>query len=65
MGHDRLKPFVSAHLSNLLENRITFKKAGGGKLSHGYDATILVEICDAVFEANKKGALLCYVLRVV
>lgn len=57
MGHDRLKPFVSAHLSNLLENRITFKKAGGGKLSHGYDATILVEICDAVFEANKNGAL--------
>lgn len=57
MGHERLKPFISGHLSNLLENRITFTKAGGGKPSHGYDATILVEICDAIFEARKNGVL--------
>ncbi len=57
MGHDRLKPFISAHLSNLLENRITFTKATGGKPSHGYDATVIVEICDAIFQARKEGAL--------
>lgn len=57
MSHTGIKPFVSKGLSNLLENRITFTKAGGGKPSHGYQATILAEICDAVLQARKEGAL--------
>jgi hypothetical protein len=34
MSHERLKPFISKDLTNLLENRITFTIPSGGKPAH-------------------------------
>jgi hypothetical protein len=53
-----LKPFMPLSLSNLSESSVIFTVvAKGGKPAHGYQASILVQICDAVFEANKQGKL--------
>ncbi len=53
----QLKPFISKELSARANDAITFKTTTGTK-AIGYEATILVDICDAVLEANKKGSLL-------
>ena len=56
--HNSIKPYISGDLQNLLINRITFKlPRTRGKPAHGYQATILAEICDAVFQAKKEGRL--------
>ncbi len=44
-------------LNTRIDNPINFKPIHGG-IAHGYEATILADICDAVFEANKQGKLL-------
>lgn len=44
-------------LNTRVDNPIIFKPLRGGR-AHGYEATILADICDAVFEANKQGKLL-------
>jgi hypothetical protein len=44
-------------LNTRVDNPIMFKPLRG-PLAHGYEATILADICDAVFEANKQGKLL-------
>jgi len=41
-----------------IQNPIEFKPSHGGRTAFGYEATILADMCDAVFEAHKKNALL-------
>jgi hypothetical protein len=53
-----LKPFIPLTLSDLSDSSIMFTMAHGGSPAHGYQASILVQVCDAVFEANKQGKLL-------
>lgn len=50
-----ISPFVSSELLALVQNPIRFASPGG--LAHGYPATILADICDAVLNARKAGAL--------
>jgi hypothetical protein len=52
----RVSPFISKELKSLLENPITFK-SGGGNIAYGYEATCLVDVCDAVMQARKAGQL--------
>ena len=52
-----IKPFVSNDLMPALEQPIQFKNPSGGGTVYGYSATILVDICEAVLDANKAGAL--------
>lgn len=51
-----IKPFISNELSGRVSNAIEFK-APNGKSAFAYEATILVDICDAILEANKRGKL--------
>jgi hypothetical protein len=44
-------------LSVRMSNPILFRLASRGAMAYGYEATILTEICDAVLEARKIGAL--------
>lgn len=41
-----------------IEKPTIFRPPRGGRTAYGYEATILADICDAVFEANKQGKLL-------
>lgn len=52
----RLSPFISNELKDLTTNPINFK-THTGSLAYGYEATILVDVCNAVMEAKKQGAL--------
>ena len=51
-----LKPFISEPLAEMIRNPIKFKFKRGGT-AHGYDATILADICDAVLAARAAGVL--------
>jgi len=64
-GKDRLAKFVSGksintfiskELGDRTSNPIKFRLPGAG-IAYGYEATILADICDAVLEARKNGAL--------
>ena len=50
-----LKPFVSNELSTALKSPILFKSPSGAT-AYGYPATLLVDICGAVVEADQAGA---------
>jgi hypothetical protein len=52
-----IKPFISSELMARIENPIRFATNTGG-LALGYEATILVDICDAIIESRNKGKLL-------
>lgn len=41
-----------------IQNPVEFKPSHGGRTAYGDEATILADICDVVFDANKKGLLL-------
>ena len=51
-----LEPFINQELLSLIENPIKFRSPSG--LTHGYDAIILVDICDAVLSARKEDKIL-------
>ena len=51
-----LKPFISEDLSIASINPIIFKTPNGS-IAYGYEATILVDICDAVLAARKANVL--------
>jgi hypothetical protein len=56
----QIKPFISAGLSEALSKRVVFQRIGaGGSVSdtYGYDATILIDVCDAIIEAKNAGNL--------
>jgi hypothetical protein len=49
-------PFINSDLMARIESPIKFKLANGGT-ALGYEATILIDICDAVIESRKRGQL--------
>jgi hypothetical protein len=61
---DKIAPFVGGELSQKLENPLVFQwsppvaKMGPPAVVHGYDATILIDICKAVIKADDEGVLL-------
>lgn len=56
LGSSSLKPFITNDLSDRVRKAIEFKTPNG-TTAFGYEATILVDICDAVLQANKEGKL--------
>jgi hypothetical protein len=50
-----LKPFISAELEAVTTSPIKFKTKWA--TAYGYEATILPDICSAILEARKRGAL--------
>lgn len=52
-----LSPFVPAELINRMNEPVRFRAPTGGFVATGYEATILPDLCDAVLEARKAGAL--------
>lgn len=54
-----LKPFVSNDLAVRSATHIRFTPAGGGPEVHGYEATVLADICTAVLAASASGCLQC------
>ena len=55
IGSKSINPFISEDLRVRMENPIKFKV--GGTDAHGYEADILVDICDAIIESRKQGQL--------
>ena len=56
----KLEDLLSDETRNKLENPLVFERVGSGGSApetHGYDAIILVDICDAIIQANRKGRL--------
>jgi hypothetical protein len=51
-----LTPYVTEDLKYRAENPVVFRTSKGG-ITNGYEATILADICDAVLEARRAGAL--------
>ena len=51
-----MKPHISSDLKVVLENPIKFLTPGG--IAHGYPATLLVDLCNAVLSAREAGRLL-------
>ncbi len=52
----RLKPFLTNELMMRTDTPIKFKPPGT-KVAHGYEATVLAEICEAVLSARSAGVL--------
>ena len=50
-----LKPFIPNELEMALKSPVLFR-IGSGQTAFGYPATCLVDICDAIMEAQKTGA---------
>ena len=57
MASQSIKPFIFDELRYGLENPISFRPPTTGAISYGYPATLLVDICNAILEAKKHGAL--------
>lgn len=56
IGRKGLGSVVPKNLLEKLENHIVFKPLTGDP-AHGYEATVLIEVCDAIWEAKKQGRL--------
>lgn len=56
VGQERLKPYISDHLKPGTLLPIEFVTTEGIR-GIGYEATLLADICDAILEARKHGAL--------
>ncbi len=54
--HKTLKPFIDEALSLAIENPIKFYGIGK-KLTTGYEATVLQELCESILKARDSGAL--------
>jgi hypothetical protein len=52
-----VSPFISSDLLNRMKTAIRFRAPSGGAVASGYEATILADLCDAVLEARREGAL--------
>jgi hypothetical protein len=52
-----IKPFISDDLRERIERPILFKPQGAGERAYGYEATTLVDLCDAVLRAREAKAL--------
>jgi len=63
MSGEKIAPYVGRELREKLENPIIFQGLAPGANSppmtvHGYDVTILIDVCKAVIEAESEGKLL-------
>lgn len=56
LSRDRLHPYVSEELQRQISNPIVFLTPTGTK-AYGYDAQVLVEICEVVLSARQAGIL--------
>lgn len=58
-----MKPYIGRELQQKLENPIIFQRIGAAVAneisakSHGYDATLLIDICRAILDASADGKL--------
>jgi hypothetical protein len=52
-----IKPFISEGLRSLIGSPIFFRPHTGGDLAYGYEATTLVDLCEAVLKARDAAAL--------
>jgi hypothetical protein len=54
-----LAPYLGAELLEKLQNPVIFQPVGGGAdvVSHGYDVTILIDVCKAIIQAEVEGKL--------
>ena len=50
-------PFLKPEVASQLRNPIRFRVPLGGAIAHGYEATVLADLCDAVLAARHAGAL--------
>ena len=57
MGSNLIKPFVSNELARSIERPILFRSPAGGRLLHGYPASVLADICSTVLNASNASAL--------
>jgi hypothetical protein len=55
-SRERIKPFIDKELADRIHNPISFIGPNGQKLS-GYEAEVLVELCEAVLSARAAGVL--------
>jgi hypothetical protein len=56
MAGKLIKPFVSAELASTIQTPIRFRLKNGVE-AHGYQATVLPDICRAVIELERTGAI--------
>ena len=54
-GSKSINPFISNDMKVVLDNPIRFVISGG--VAHGYPATLLVDLCNAVLAAREAGTL--------
>lgn len=58
MESQNLSKYLGATLQEKINNPIVFQpNDAGAALSHGYDATILIDVCNAILTADRAGAL--------
>jgi hypothetical protein len=57
INREKMSPYIGRELSQKLENPIVFQSSQVGPNVHGYDVTILIDICKAVIKAQSDGAL--------
>ena len=50
-----IKPYISSNLKVVIDNPVKFLTPGG--IAHGYPATLLVDLCNAVLSAREAGIL--------
>lgn len=58
-----INPFIGSDLTERIHSPLVFLTPSGGK-AYGYDAEILVELCEAVLAARQAGALQKQQLRI-
>lgn len=56
IDNSAISPFISSELQYRVKNAINFKTTKGTNAT-GYEATILVDICDAILQSKKEGKL--------
>lgn len=57
---DKLSHLVTQEIREKFQNRIPFKRVGSGgsvPQTYGYDATLLIDICDLIIQARKENLL--------
>jgi hypothetical protein len=52
-----INPFVSNDLMSRIQSPLKFRKPSGGSITNGYEATILVDLCDAILAARLAGTM--------
>jgi len=52
-----ISPFINNELMAVITSPIKFRTPQGGAVAYGYPATIMADICEAILDARKNGAL--------